>query len=77
MRYAFRTVGRALVVTTVVLLIGFAVIATSKFAMNSDMGLMTGVIIVDVAAICLLLLAVSGIYLYFKFKRNALPPPPP
>ena len=45
-RYAFRTVGRALVVTTVVLLIGFAVIATSKFAMNSDMGLMTGVIIV-------------------------------
>ena len=38
---------------------------------------LTGVIIVDVAAICLLLLAVSGIYLYFKFKRNALPPPPP
>ena len=38
---------------------------------------LTGVIIVDAAAICLLLLAVTGIYLYFKFKRNALPPPPP
>ncbi len=44
-RYAFRTVGRALVVTTIVLVIGFAVLATSKFAMNSDMGLMTGGII--------------------------------
>ena len=38
---------------------------------------LAGVIIVDAAGICLLLLAVTGIYLYFKFKRNALPPPPP
>ena len=44
-RYAFRTVGRALVVTTTTLVIGFSVLATSKFQMNSGMGLMTGIII--------------------------------
>ena len=44
-RYAFRTVGRALIVTTIILVAGFTVIGTSKFAMNSDMGLMTSVII--------------------------------
>lgn len=44
-RYAFRTVGRALVVTTIVLVIGFSVIATSNFDMNSNMGLMTSIII--------------------------------
>ncbi len=36
-----------------------------------------GVIIVDVAAVCLLILAVTGVYMYFKFKRNLPPPPPP
>jgi predicted RND superfamily exporter protein len=44
-RYAFRTVGRALVVTTMTLVVGFSVLATSKFQMNSGMGLMTGIII--------------------------------
>tara|TARA_R110002095_G_scaffold184534_2_gene161717 strand:- start:4959 stop:7262 length:2304 start_codon:yes stop_codon:yes gene_type:complete len=44
-RYAFRTVGRALVVTTVTLVVGFSVLATSSFQMNSGMGLMTAVII--------------------------------
>jgi predicted RND superfamily exporter protein len=44
-RYAFRTVGRALVVTTLTLVVGFSVLATSNFKMNSHMGLMTGAII--------------------------------
>ncbi|MGR8949740.1 MAG: efflux RND transporter permease subunit [Gammaproteobacteria bacterium] len=44
-RYAFNTVGRALMVTTIVLIIGFSVIATSNFAFNGDMGLMTAIII--------------------------------
>jgi predicted RND superfamily exporter protein len=44
-RYAFRTVGRALVVTTATLVVGFSVLATSSFQMNSGMGLMTSVII--------------------------------
>ena len=44
-RYAFRTVGRALVVTTTTLVVGFSVLATSPFEMNSGMGLMTAFII--------------------------------
>ena len=44
-RYAFRTVGRALVVTTLALVVGFSVLATSNFEMNAGMGLMTAVII--------------------------------
>ncbi len=44
-RYAFRTVGRALVITTLTLVIGFAALATSSFKMNSAMGLMTSIII--------------------------------
>lgn len=44
-RYAFSTVGRALVVTTLVLIIGFSVVATSNFSLNGDMGLMTTLII--------------------------------
>jgi len=44
-RYAFRTVGRALVITTLTLVVGFSVLATSGFKMNSGMGLMTSVII--------------------------------
>lgn len=45
-RYAFRTVGWALVVTTTVLTAGFLVMAFSSFAINSVMGLMTAITIV-------------------------------
>lgn len=44
-RYAFRTVGRALVITTLTLVVGFSALATSSFQMNSGMGLMTAAII--------------------------------
>jgi predicted RND superfamily exporter protein len=44
-RYAFNTVGIALVVTTVVLIVGFMVLANSAFKLNSDMGLLTAVTI--------------------------------
>ncbi|MDA0822058.1 MAG: MMPL family transporter [Proteobacteria bacterium] len=44
-RYAFRTVGRALIITTMTLVTGFSVLATSSFEMNSGMGLMTAIII--------------------------------
>ena len=44
-RYAFHSVGHALVITTVVLVIGFAVLLLSNFRLNSDMGLLTLVII--------------------------------
>lgn len=44
-RYAFKTVGKALVVTSIVLVVGFSILALSKFANNADVGLLTAVII--------------------------------
>lgn len=44
-RYAFRTVGKALTVTSIVLIVGFSILALSKFANNADVGLLTAVII--------------------------------
>lgn len=45
-RYAFSTVGVALLVTTFILFANFAVLTISDFSMNADMGLMTAVTIV-------------------------------
>lgn len=45
-RYAFSTVGLALVATSVVLALGFLVLTQSAFALNADMGLMTAVTII-------------------------------
>lgn len=44
--YAFRTVGIALVVTTIILTIGFLVMAMSTFQVNEQLGLMTAATIV-------------------------------
>jgi len=43
--YAFSIVGRALVVTSVVLILGFSVLAFSGFQINAEMGLMTAIVI--------------------------------
>ncbi|WP_461517158.1 efflux RND transporter permease subunit [Porticoccus sp.] len=40
-RYAFRNVGMAILVNTIILVVGFLVLTTSAFKMNVDMGLMT------------------------------------
>lgn len=45
-RYAFRTVGLALVVTSFVLVAGFLVLSMSAFNMNADMAIMTAITIV-------------------------------
>ena len=44
-RYAFSTVGVALWVTSVALVAGFLVLATSSFKLNSGMGLLTAIVI--------------------------------
>ncbi|WP_394247120.1 RND family transporter [Vibrio profundi] len=44
-RYAFHTVGRALWITTVVLVAGFSVLAMSSFRLNSDMGQLSAIVI--------------------------------
>ena len=55
-RYAFNTVGQALIVTTIVLAFGFMVIAQSSFGMNSGMGKITNLIIILALIIDFLLL---------------------
>ncbi|MEQ8290246.1 MAG: MMPL family transporter [Gammaproteobacteria bacterium] len=44
-RYAFITVGRALIITSVVLVVGFLILSTSSFELNSGMGLLTAIVI--------------------------------
>ncbi|MCF6282737.1 MAG: MMPL family transporter [Candidatus Polarisedimenticolaceae bacterium] len=45
-RYAFTTVGMALVVTSLVLILGFGILAMSHFQLNSGMGQLTAIVIV-------------------------------
>ncbi len=64
-RYAFGTVGLALVVTSVVLIAGFLVLAFSAFALNSSMAVMTAVtilfaLIADFLLLPPLLMAIDG-----------------
>lgn len=44
-KYAFKTVGMALVTTTVILVAGFLILATSAFELNSGAGLLTSIVI--------------------------------
>jgi len=44
-RYAFNTVGVALLITTVILTAGFMIIAQSTFLVNANMGLLTAITI--------------------------------
>lgn len=55
-RYAFSSVGIALLVTSVVLVAGFMILAQSHFLLNSDMGLVTSFVIVLALAIDLMFL---------------------
>ncbi|WP_347925413.1 MMPL family transporter [Pontimicrobium sp. SW4] len=54
--YAFETVGKALVTTTIVLIAGFAVLSTSSFALNSYMARITVIIIIAALVIDFILL---------------------
>ncbi|WP_411572370.1 efflux RND transporter permease subunit [Vibrio sp. TH_r3] len=55
-RYAFHTVGRALWITTVVLIAGFLVLANSTFRLNSDMGQLSSIVILLALIVDFLLL---------------------
>jgi predicted RND superfamily exporter protein len=66
--YAFETVGKALVTTTVVLLAGFAVLSTSSFALNSYMARITVIIILSALIIDFILLPSLLILLSKKDK---------
>ncbi|WP_235869191.1 efflux RND transporter permease subunit [Veronia nyctiphanis] len=55
-RYAFNTVGRALWVTTMVLVAGFCILASSSFRVNADMGALSALVIFIALVIDFLLL---------------------
>ena len=55
-RYAFRNVGLAIVVNTIILTAGFLVMTTSAFKMNVDLGLMTILSIIGALILDFLLL---------------------
>lgn len=55
-RYAFNNVGLALLVTSVVLVVGFMIMAQSHFYLNSSMGLLTSAVIMLALLIDLTLL---------------------
>ncbi|RKZ66654.1 MAG: hypothetical protein DRQ44_06465 [Gammaproteobacteria bacterium] len=65
-RYAFNSVGLALLVTSLVLVAGFMILAQSHFYLNSSMGLLTGVVIMLALIIDLTLLPA----LLIKFSGN-------
>jgi predicted RND superfamily exporter protein len=54
--YAFETVGKALVTTSIVLIAGFSVLSTSTFALNSYMARISVIIIIAALLIDLILL---------------------
>lgn len=64
-RYAFNSVGLALLVTSLVLIAGFMIMAQSHFYLNSSMGLLTSVVIalaliIDLTLLPPLLMKFSG-----------------
>jgi len=65
-RYAFNNVGLALLVTSLVLVAGFMIMAQSHFYLNSSMGLLTSVVIMLALAIDLTFLPA----LLMKFAGN-------
>ena len=71
-RYAFRTAGAAIFVTTVILAAGFAVLVTSSFKLNADLGLLTALSVVFAMLINFLLL--PSLFLVFgKRDRDSEP----
>jgi len=75
-RYAFMTVGKALWITSVVLVVGFLVLSLSSFKINSDMGLLSAVVII-MALIVDLLFFPPLLMKLEKNKTNHLKPGEP
>ena len=71
-RYAFETVGLALVATTIILTLGFAVMAMSSFQMNSQLGLMTAATMVVALVMDFTLLPALLLIGYKKDKQKGL-----
>ncbi len=70
-RYAFRNVGVAIIVNTIILAVGFFVLTTSAFKLNVDMGLMT--IIAILFALILDFLFLPALLLLGKREKTDVP----
>jgi len=66
--YAFTTVGRALLTTTIVLTLGFLILAMSAFELNSGMGMLTALVIVIALIVDFLLL--PALLIKLEGKQN-------
>ena len=69
-RYAFETVGMAVVINTIILAAGFAVLALSTFKLNADMGLLTALAIVFALVLDFLLLPALLVELAKLTRKN-------
>ena len=69
-RYAFSNVGVALVITTTVLVMGFMVLASSSFKLNSDLGLITALTIAFALLLDFLLL--PALLMVFDRKQQSV-----
>ncbi|MCF2856385.1 MMPL family transporter [Pseudoalteromonas sp. SMS1] len=78
-RYAFITVGRALAVTSAVLVAGFALLGTSDFRLNSDMGQLSALVIFIALIVDFILLPCILLWFdkhaYVNAKRTKVSPP--
>ncbi|NOX69157.1 MAG: MMPL family transporter [Gammaproteobacteria bacterium] len=68
-RYAFRNVGIAIVVNTIILVVGFSILTASAFKLNADMGMMT--ILAIVFALILDFLLLPALLLIGSREGNA------
>ncbi|VAW86664.1 hypothetical protein MNBD_GAMMA17-812 [hydrothermal vent metagenome] len=81
-RHAFSSVGVAIVMTSVILVAGFMVLAQSTFGLNSQMALLTGIaivmaIIADLLLLPALLMRLDSKKLTVKTKKKAVIKSPP
>jgi predicted RND superfamily exporter protein len=70
-RYAFRTVGTALWITTIALVAGFLVLSGSGFKMNADMGLLTAITLS--LALALDFIFLPTLLIMMENRKNAQP----
>jgi uncharacterized protein len=76
-RYTFASAGTAIFATTLILAAGFAILVTSSFKLNADLGLMTGLAIVFAMLVNFLLLPALFLILdQLKGGKMNAPPTP-
>lgn len=73
-RYAFKSVGRAMIVTSIVLVAGFLILSFSHFELNSGMGMLTAIVIILALVADLFLL--PPLLLSLEHKHEATSPHP-